>query len=84
MQVINNAYDVSCSGYSPPEYIERGMISVKFDIFSLGVIIIKIMAGRMGYFKIVDMSSEQFIELVRKIVVFIETKCTSVYDMLVF
>uniref|UniRef100_A0ACD6AAZ3 Uncharacterized protein n=1 Tax=Avena sativa TaxID=4498 RepID=A0ACD6AAZ3_AVESA len=64
MQIINNSHDVSCSGYCPREYIDMGMISVKFDIFSLGVIILKIMAGRMGYFKIADMSSENFIELV--------------------
>lgn len=55
---------IGTHGYTPPEYIDMGMISVKFDIFSLGVIIIKIMAGRTGYFKVSDMSSEQFIELV--------------------
>ncbi|KAM0846207.1 hypothetical protein ACQ4PT_055825 [Festuca glaucescens] len=32
-------------GYIPPEYINEGLISIKFDIFSLGVLIIKIMAG---------------------------------------
>lgn len=40
------------------------MISIKFDIFSLGVVIIKIMAGSKGYFKSDEMSAEQFIELV--------------------
>nr|XP_051206697.1 probable LRR receptor-like serine/threonine-protein kinase At1g53430 isoform X4 [Lolium perenne] len=51
-------------GYIPPEYINEGLISIKFDIFSLGVVIIKIMTGREGYFRIAEMSSQQFIELV--------------------
>ena len=38
-----------CSGYQPPEYIDKGEISGKFDIFSLGVIIIKIVSGSKGY-----------------------------------
>ena len=38
-----------CSGYQPPEYIDNGEISGKFDIFSLGVIIIKIVSGPKGY-----------------------------------
>ncbi|XP_051206702.2 cysteine-rich receptor-like protein kinase 44 [Lolium perenne] len=51
-------------GYIPPEYRKEGLITIKFDIFSLGVVIIKIMTGREGYFRIDDMSSQQFIELV--------------------
>jgi hypothetical protein len=54
-----------CSGYLPPEYINRHVISNKFDIFSLGVIIIKIIAGPMGYSRSADMSSQKFIDLVR-------------------
>jgi serine/threonine protein kinase len=51
MYITSNiyTYDVSCSGYSPPEFIDSCLISNKFDIYSLGVIIIKIMAGRTGY-----------------------------------
>ena len=37
------------SGYQPPEYIEKGEISGKFDKFSLGVVIIKIVSGPKGY-----------------------------------
>jgi serine/threonine protein kinase len=48
----------------PPEYIERCQITSKFDIFSLGVIIIQIMAGREGYFKLADITSQEFIKLV--------------------
>jgi serine/threonine protein kinase len=59
-------YDVLCSGYLPPEYIEQHVISNKFDIFSLGVVIIKVMAGPKGYSRCGDMSSHEFIKLVRK------------------
>jgi len=38
-----------CSGYQPPESIDKGEISGKFDIFSLGVMIIKIVLGPKGY-----------------------------------
>uniref|UniRef100_A0A8R7VC80 non-specific serine/threonine protein kinase n=1 Tax=Triticum urartu TaxID=4572 RepID=A0A8R7VC80_TRIUA len=37
--------------YAPPEYIDDRIISTKFDIFSLGVVIIKIMAGPESYFQ---------------------------------
>ncbi|XP_045085308.1 uncharacterized protein [Aegilops tauschii subsp. strangulata] len=53
-------------GYLPPEYIERGVISNKFDIFSLGVVIIKIMTGPKGYSRSAEMLSHQFSELVNK------------------
>ncbi|KAM0843779.1 hypothetical protein ACQ4PT_057481 [Festuca glaucescens] len=53
-------------GYVPPEYIDAAVISNKFDIFSLGVVIIKIMTGPTGYFRIDEMSSQQFIELVHE------------------
>ncbi|KAI5004801.1 hypothetical protein ZWY2020_032044 [Hordeum vulgare] len=51
-------------GYMPPEYIDRFKITPKFDVFSLGVIIIQIMAGREGYSKCGDMSSQEFFDLV--------------------
>ncbi|XP_047079183.1 cysteine-rich receptor-like protein kinase 44 [Lolium rigidum] len=57
---------IGTPGYMPPEYIERCQITSKFDIFSLGVIIIQIMAGREGYFKLVDMTSQEFIKLVHE------------------
>ncbi|XP_044399366.1 uncharacterized protein [Triticum aestivum] len=50
-------------GYLPPEYIRNYLISSKFDIFSLGVVIIKIMAGRAGYYKSAEMSSHEFINV---------------------
>ncbi|KAM0917714.1 hypothetical protein ACQ4PT_009174 [Festuca glaucescens] len=53
-------------GYIPPEYIHTGEISSKFDIFSLGVVITKIMTGPDGYFRSDEMSPEQFIESVHE------------------
>ncbi|KAE8768358.1 Cysteine-rich receptor-like protein kinase 26 [Hordeum vulgare] len=53
-------------GYLPPEYIYYNLISNKFDIFSMGVIIMKIMAGRAGYFNSADMSSEEFTNVVQE------------------
>ncbi len=54
----------------PPEFIKRRQISNKYDIFSLGVIILQIIAGPLGYSKCDDMPPQQFIELVRKVFTF--------------
>ncbi|XP_044432369.1 putative receptor-like protein kinase At4g00960 [Triticum aestivum] len=54
-------------GYLPPEYICNNLISNKFDIFSLGVVIIKIMAGHAGYFNSANMSSQEFSNVVQLI-----------------
>lgn len=37
-----------------------------FDIFGLGVVIIKIMTGRIGYVRSAEMPPQKFVELVRK------------------
>ncbi|CAL5067350.1 unnamed protein product [Urochloa decumbens] len=52
-------------GYQPPEYIERGEISEKFDIFSLGVIIIRIVSGSDDT-KHLDMPSDEFIDQIQR------------------
>ncbi|CAL4993020.1 unnamed protein product [Urochloa decumbens] len=57
---------IGTRGYMPPEYIERHKITKKFDIFSLGIIIIQIVAGPKGYTKSDEMPSQQFIELVHE------------------
>lgn len=55
----------------PPEYMIRGEISNKHDIFSLGVIIIEIITGPEGYSKYRDTTTPQeFIELVREFYVY--------------
>jgi serine/threonine protein kinase len=38
-----------CSGYMAPEYLIRGVVSNKADIFSLGVIVIEIITGNRDY-----------------------------------
>ncbi|KAL6870932.1 hypothetical protein ACP4OV_014780 [Aristida adscensionis] len=53
-------------GYLPPEYIERNLVSKKLDIFSLGVVMIQIMAGIKGYHNSAYMSSQEFIDLVHE------------------
>lgn len=51
-------------GYMPPEYVDSGLISSKYDIYSLGVTILKMMAGNRGPQRCHDMSHKQFIDLV--------------------
>jgi len=69
----------ACSGYMPPELINENMISVKNDIFSLGVVIMEIMMGSTGYSQFKEMSSREdnekiFIDLVRNdLFLFIKT-----------
>ena len=46
----------------PPEYIDIGAISPKFDVFSLGVVIIKIIAGNAGYFHSYEMEPTEVID----------------------
>lgn len=56
---------VICSGYWPPEYVKHQIISKEFDIFSLGVIIVKIMTGHDGYSHVVEMTTRKSVMLVR-------------------
>ncbi|KAM0868241.1 hypothetical protein ACQ4PT_041451 [Festuca glaucescens] len=55
-------------GYMAPEYINRGIITTKSDIFSLGVIIIEIITGQRNYPwpSSTGTSYHDFIELVLK------------------
>ncbi|XP_066337731.1 uncharacterized protein [Miscanthus floridulus] len=57
---------IGTHGYLPPEYIDDNLISNKLDIFSLGVIIIKIITGPTGYTQCAEMPSKQFVELVHQ------------------
>ncbi|VAH40204.1 unnamed protein product [Triticum turgidum subsp. durum] len=50
-------------GYMPPEYVAHRRISKKFDVFSFGVIIIKMVAGNTDYS---DMPPKEFIKLARE------------------
>ncbi|KAK3145557.1 hypothetical protein QOZ80_3BG0254430 [Eleusine coracana subsp. coracana] len=53
-------------GYMAPEYHYRGEISVKSDIFSLGVLILEIVTGLKKNTNSQDISSKFFIDNVRK------------------
>ncbi|VAH72656.1 unnamed protein product [Triticum turgidum subsp. durum] len=53
---------IGTMGYWPPEYIKHQIISKEFDIFSLGVIIVKIMVGQ-NYNSIVEMTARKSIKL---------------------
>uniref|UniRef100_A0A453A0R2 Protein kinase domain-containing protein n=1 Tax=Aegilops tauschii subsp. strangulata TaxID=200361 RepID=A0A453A0R2_AEGTS len=53
-------------GYMPPEYIDRRAITSKFDVFSLGVIILQIVTGYDGYYKCEHMPPQEFIEHVHE------------------
>ena len=55
-----------CSGYMAPEYLHKGVITKKSDIFSLGVIVIEIITGRRDGPDSTGMSIPDFIENVRK------------------
>lgn len=46
-------------GFMPPEYISNRMMTPKNDVFSLGVIIFRIMAGEKGYNDYYDMRVRQ-------------------------
>jgi interleukin-1 receptor-associated kinase 1/coatomer subunit beta' len=56
---------MSCRRYCPPEYIEHGYVSNKFDVFSLGVVMIELIAGSEGYSKAYETPSQEFIDHVR-------------------
>ena len=62
-----DALVLKCRGYMSPEYINKGIVSTKSDIFSLGVIIIEIVTGRRDYPDDTGTPSEKFIEIVRKL-----------------
>jgi len=62
-----DALVLKCRGYMSPEYINKGIVSTKSDIFSLGVIIIEIVTGRGDYPDDTGTPSEEFIEIVRKL-----------------
>ncbi|KAM0896557.1 hypothetical protein ACQ4PT_023111 [Festuca glaucescens] len=53
-------------GYCPPEYIKHQIISREFDIFSLGVIIVKIITGHEGYNSTFEMTTRKAVRLVHE------------------
>lgn len=59
------APELGCRGYMAPEYLNKGIITIKADIFSLGVIIIEIIAGHKNYPDGTGISMHDFVEHVR-------------------
>ncbi|XP_044367574.1 putative receptor-like protein kinase At4g00960 [Triticum aestivum] len=53
-------------GYLPMEYLHGNIVSNKLDIFSLGVVMIKIIAGRRGYSKSAEMDHQEFLDQVHE------------------
>ncbi|CAM0878543.1 unnamed protein product [Alopecurus aequalis] len=58
--------NVGTIGYWPPEFLKHQILSKEFDIFSLGVIIIKIMTGEEGYNSTVVMAKRKAIKIVHE------------------
>ena len=51
--LINHMDIYLCSGYLAPEFV-NGVITYRFDLYSLGVIIIEILTGKKGYHDVDD------------------------------
>ncbi|XP_006662821.1 receptor like protein kinase S.2-like [Oryza brachyantha] len=51
-------------GYPPPEFLQEKKVSNKFDIFSLGVVMLQIIAGPTGRAQSDDTSSQEFTDRV--------------------
>jgi coatomer subunit beta' len=49
-------------GHFPAEYFGQGLITKEYDIFSLGVMVVELMIGHEGYFKMYHLGSEGFIK----------------------
>uniref|UniRef100_A0ACD5TR05 Uncharacterized protein n=1 Tax=Avena sativa TaxID=4498 RepID=A0ACD5TR05_AVESA len=52
--------------YLPPEFINAQIISNKFDVFSLGIIMLQLLTGRKKYLELYDMPSQEFIDLTQE------------------
>ncbi|XP_037482605.1 receptor like protein kinase S.2-like [Triticum dicoccoides] len=52
-------------GYMPPEYLYGNVVSKKFDIFSLGVVMTKIIAGPGGHTRYAEMEYQEFLDQVQ-------------------
>jgi serine/threonine protein kinase len=49
MEKINYCYlSITYEGYLVPEYATKGLVSEKIDIYSLGVLLLEIVSGKMS------------------------------------
>jgi serine/threonine protein kinase len=37
---------MQCSGYVPPEYVRNGIYSMKYDVYSFGVLLLQLISGK--------------------------------------
>ncbi|OEL32052.1 Cysteine-rich receptor-like protein kinase 8 [Dichanthelium oligosanthes] len=58
---INTINVVGAKGYMAPEYLYRGEISTRSDIYSLGVLIMEITTGEKNFSSEKDMSARDFV-----------------------
>ncbi|XP_066335310.1 cysteine-rich receptor-like protein kinase 29 [Miscanthus floridulus] len=63
---INTINVVGAKGYMAPEYLYRGEISTRSDIYSLGVLIMEITTGQKNSAHDKDMSARDFVDQVRQ------------------
>lgn len=66
-ETLQTDFIMGTPGYMPPEYLDKHIISKKSDVFSFGVIIIKMLAGNTGYFRCYEMLPKEFIKFVSEI-----------------
>ncbi|KAL6844677.1 hypothetical protein ACP4OV_025336 [Aristida adscensionis] len=59
---IHTSTCVGTRGYMAPEYLDKGIISIKSDIFSVGVIILEIITGHRNYPDGTGRSMQDFVE----------------------
>ncbi|KAJ1265391.1 hypothetical protein BS78_08G073500 [Paspalum vaginatum] len=62
-QITNNC--LGTIGYMPPEYIQKGVISKMFDIFSMGVVMLNTISGLTGRSRSAEMTAQEFIDQVQ-------------------
>lgn len=63
---INTINVVGKKGYMAPEYLYRGEISTRSDIYSLGLVIMEIITGKNSSSSDKDMSARDFVDKVRE------------------
>ncbi|XP_037423871.1 uncharacterized protein LOC119288343 isoform X4 [Triticum dicoccoides] len=62
-QTIITQTPIGTIGYVPMEFLHGNIVSNKFDIFSLGVVMIKIIAGNGGHSRSVEMPLREFFDM---------------------
>ncbi|CAM0958828.1 unnamed protein product [Alopecurus aequalis] len=64
IQTVTTHGPIGTIGYLPQEFLHENIISNKLDIFSLGVVMIKILGGHGRYSRSAEMPRQDFLDLV--------------------